>query len=67
MTDKQCKGCKETKPTSEFGIDNGRQDGLLATCKPCTREYYRARRAARKDGAPFKPRAKRKLVNEPAN
>lgn len=43
---KRCSKCGETKPTTEFGRDRSRADGLADYCKECAREknrrYYRA-------------------------
>lgn len=35
---KVCGRCKEEKPTSDFGKDRTRKDGIRNTCKDCTRE-----------------------------
>lgn len=32
---KRCSGCKLEKPTSDFGVDGGRRDGLNPYCNPC--------------------------------
>jgi hypothetical protein len=39
-----CRSCGDTKPTSEFGIDNARKDRLNTRCKACVREAAKERR-----------------------
>ena len=38
---KQCTGCKEVKPLSEFYKDKYRKDGLTARCKQCFLDWQR--------------------------
>lgn len=46
ITTKQCSKCRSAKPTTEFGVDRQKIDGLTSQCKGCRRdrsvEYYAA-------------------------
>lgn len=44
MMVKRCSRCKQEKPRTEFGEDQGRKDGLQRYCRECTRAYQRERR-----------------------
>ena len=46
---KLCAKCNQTKPTSEFTIDNSRFDGLCRTCKDCEREGRQRRYNEKKE------------------
>lgn len=41
MIEKKCPHCGEIKPTSEFGVNRTRKDGLAGYCKVCSRELYK--------------------------
>lgn len=41
MNEKQCVGCKQTLPLSEFSVDRRNQDGLNKYCRGCKREFNR--------------------------
>lgn len=36
---KKCSKCKNEKPFDDFGVHNGRSDGLQVRCKECRRTY----------------------------
>lgn len=40
---KYCSGCKKTLSVENFGIHNGRKDGLQVRCKKCRKEYDKQR------------------------
>jgi 5-methylcytosine-specific restriction endonuclease McrA len=42
IVQKRCAKCGQTKPTSDFGADRTRPDGLFPYCRSCKREVYRA-------------------------
>lgn len=42
ITTKRCSGCGAEKPTTEFGKDRSRKDGLEPRCKSCRAEIGRA-------------------------
>lgn len=42
---KECSACGEALPTSSFGPDTRRKDGLRSACRPCEAGRSRSRRA----------------------
>jgi hypothetical protein len=43
---KRCSRCGLVKPTSQFGRDSARRDGLTPWCKDCQARYRQERKAA---------------------
>jgi hypothetical protein len=52
---KRCRSCETTRPSSEFGKDRSRKDGLNARCRGCDREAY-AKRIGREPSRRNAPR-----------
>jgi hypothetical protein len=54
---KRCSRCKQHKPTTEFGKNRGRKDGLHDRCRDCStqwaREYYHSKEKFKPN---YKPR-----------
>jgi hypothetical protein len=40
---KSCYRCLRVKPLTDFGVNNGRKDGLKHICKSCVSEIYKAK------------------------
>ena len=41
VDEKRCPHCGIVKPTSEYGVNRTRKDGLSGYCKSCSRELYK--------------------------
>jgi hypothetical protein len=49
METKVCKGCKESKPLSEYHVSNGKTGVLHVRCKQCAAKYAREYRQKNRD------------------